>query len=58
MVKDLQAEKHRTEFCFESVASMDAADKGLVSHCLGFRPVVACAKGLLQVKRKRYYWAS
>ena len=58
VVKDLQAEKHRLEFCFENVASMDAADRDLVSHYLGVRPVVACARGLSQVKRKRYYWLS
>ena len=58
VVKDLQAEKHRLEFLFENVASMDGQDRDLVSYYLGVRPVVACSSGLSQVRRKRYLWLS
>ena len=53
VVKDLQAEKHREEFLFENVASMDGQDRDLVSYYLGVRPVVACSAGLSQVRRQR-----
>ena len=43
---------------FENVASMDGSDHDLVPHYLGVRPLVACASGLSQVKRKRYLWAT
>ena len=58
IVKDVQAEKHRLEFLFENVASMERSDRDVVSHYLGVRPIVACASGLSQVRRKRYLWAS
>ena len=58
VVKDVQAEKHKLEFLFENVASMDAADRDIVSHYLGVRPIVACAAGLSHVRRRRYLWAS
>ena len=51
-------EKHRLEFLFENVASMDAADRDLVSHYLGVRPIVSCASGISQVRRRRYLWAT
>ena len=37
---------------------MAAADRDVVSHYLGVRPIVACASGLSQVRRRRYLWAS
>ena len=52
IIKDLHAEKHRLDLLFENVASMDGSDRDLVSHYLGVRPVVACASGLSQVRRK------
>ena len=58
VVKDLQSEKHRLEFLFENVASMDNQDRDLVSYYLGVRPMVACSSGLSQVRRKRYLWMS
>ena len=58
VVKNSEAEKHRLECPFASVASMGAADRDLVTHYLGEWPVVACPSGLSQVRRKRYLWAS
>ena len=54
----MQAQKHWLQLMFESVASMDAADKDLASHSIGVRPVIAFASGLSQVKRKRFPWAT
>ena len=58
VVKDIKAEKHPVEFCFENVASMDREDRDVVTRFLGVRPVVACASGLSQVRRRRYLWCS
>ena len=54
----MQAEKHPLQFLFENVASMDPADRDVVSHYLGVRPVVACASDISQARRRQYYWAS
>ena len=58
VVQEAKAEKHQVRFLFENVASMDAADRDLVSSYVGVRPVVVCASGMSQVRRKRYLWAS
>ena len=56
VVKEVKAEKHQLEFLFENVASMDNADRDVVSHFLGVRPLVGCASGICQARRKRYLW--
>ena len=58
VVQDVKAEKHSLEFLFENVASMAESDREVVTRFLGVRPVVACASGISQVRRKRYLWAS
>jgi hypothetical protein len=58
VVKEVQEEKHSLDFLFENVASMDNSDRDVISRYAGVRPVVVCASGISQVRRKRYLWAS
>ena len=49
VVQDVKAEKHQHEFLFESVASMAAEDRDVVTRYLGVRSIVTCASGMSSI---------
>ena len=58
VIKDVKAEHHRVFYLGENVASMSEENREVFTKFMGVKPHRACASGISQVRRDRYYWQS
>ena len=58
VIRDVQAEHHSVLYAGENVTSMTEENRDVFSSYMGTIPHRACASGISQARRDRFYWLS